>query len=181
MPRGVASIYPMSSDRGASAGQSISVLSGDTCAIVYICLSPSLCPSYCSQDPSGPREPAQRGHGTNALSSLLELPPPQHPESNGPGPEGGFQAEREEPSPKLAGWHRSQGAIPRGCAEQMPAIGMGAGSPAPLAVKLPVPGERAVPTEPPLTLAQPQGAPCQPRPGSKDLTLVGSREGASSL
>lgn len=50
-------------------------------------------------------------------------------------------------SPRLAGWHRGQGAIPEGVLNRPPLGGIGAGSPAPLAVVLPVLGKRAVLTD----------------------------------
>lgn len=55
----------------------------------------------------------------------------------------------ESPSPRLASWHRRQGAIAEGVLSRHTLVGGdGAGRPALLAVMLGVPEECAVPAEP---------------------------------
>ena len=143
-PRCEVSPYPMSSNRGASAGQGISVLSVDTCAVVRVRLSPSPCSSWGSRGPESQHreltDPARSVHYSNRL-----LPNVQTVMALALKQESRLSLRALPPAGRLA---QGPGSRPERGAKQMSAKGTGAGSPAPLAVALPGPGERAVPTEP---------------------------------
>lgn len=142
----------------------------DTCAIVCVASpsAPALASAFESQ---------QRGHGPRVLSSLLKLPPPDPPESNRLGPEVGFQAEPEEPSSQLASGHRGQGAIPGGVLSRCLPQGWALAALVPQLSRCQHQEDAPCPQKLREPLPSPVLHPGQPRPGSKELTLAGSREG----